>query len=126
MVSQSSLISVLGNSVVELKFNRRRPKVGVPPHRRMLCTLDYNILNSENGLKILNYKQPAGSVNYNFTDKGLVSVWDILKQDWRMVNIESCRIISTIPTSPADIFWEYFYNNIQQMSAGQKAAFINT
>jgi hypothetical protein len=124
MVSYSSLVAALSNNVVELVFHRRRPKLGLPENRRMLCTLNYDILRSENGRTILNFKEASGTSAYNPQQKGLVVVWDILKQDWRTVNTESCKIISTIPALPPETFWDYFNKIILPMSAGQKAAFI--
>lgn len=124
MIQTSSLSSALSNNVVELKFSRRRPKQNVSSIRRMLCTLDFNLLNGEKGLSILNFKPPASNTSYNTSNKGLIVVWDILKQDWRTVNTESCQIISTIPTNPPEPFWEYFENTIMTMSPSQKAAFI--
>ena len=124
MISYTSLVSTLSNNVVELVFHRRRPKQGLPENRRMLCTLNYDILRSENGKLILNFKEASGASTYNPKQKGLVVVWDLLKQDWRMVNTESCKIVSTIPTSPPEIFWEYFNKIILPMSSGQKANFI--
>ena len=91
----------------------------------MLATLDYNLLNSEQGLSILNFRSPSGSPAYNAKNKGLVVAWDILVQDWRMINTESCDIITKIPTSPDVEFWDYFNKVILPMSAAQKAAFIN-
>lgn len=125
MQSIGSLSTTLSKNVVELIFNRRRPRKGVAPTRRMLCTLDYSLLTSENGAKVLNYKPPIERSAYNPSAKGLIVVWDILKQDWRMVNTESCQVISTIPTNPPEQFWEYFNNNISSMSAAQKNSFIN-
>jgi hypothetical protein len=124
MIQYSSLASALAGSVVELKFSRRRPKQNISTVRRMLCTLDFNLLNSEKGLKVLNFNPPKSSSTYNTQNKGLIVVWDILKQDWRTVNTESCQIISTIPTVPPDSFWEYFESTIVLMSPSQKAAFI--
>jgi hypothetical protein len=126
MISHYTLLTDLGSNVLEVKFNRRRPKKNVSPTRRMLCTLDYGILNSEKGLSILNFKAPANASSYNTKERGLVTAWDILMQDWRTINTESCNIITKIPTSPEDDFWDYFNNNILTMSAAQKAAFINT
>lgn len=126
MTSHGALMSALGSNVLELKFNRRRPRKNIPSTRRMLCTLDYSLLNSERGLSVLNFKAPASSSSYNTKEHGLVTVWDILMQDWRTVNTESCNIISTIPSSTGEEFWEYFNNVILPMSAAQKAAFINS
>lgn len=126
MIPYSSLLSALGSNVLEVKFSRRRPKAGVAKTRRMLCTLDYGLLNSEKGAKILNFKAPSSSSAYNAKENGLVVAWDILMQDWRTINTESCNIITTIPTSPQEAFWEYFDNIILPMSSAQKVNFINT
>ena len=126
MTPFSTLLSTLGSNVVELKFNRRRPQKGLSATRRMICTLDYNLLNSEKGASVLNFKAPKTSSSYNTKERGLVTVWDILMQDWRTVNTESCNILKTIPTSPETDFWKYFNEVILTMSGAQKAAFINT
>lgn len=125
MIQYSSLANALSNNVVELKFSRRRPKQNIAATRRMLCTLDFNLLNSEKGFKVLNFKIPNSSSTYNTQNKGLIVVWDILKQDWRTVNTESCQIISTITSTPPETFWEYFETTIGLMSPSQKAAFIS-
>lgn len=125
MTSYSSLAAALSTNVVELKFSRRRPKSNLSSHRRMLCTLDYTLLNSEKGASILNFKPASGSGSYVPAAKGLIVVWDILKQDWRTVNTESCNIISTISTANPEEFWKYFNTSILPMSDAQKAAFIS-
>lgn len=126
MTSYSTLYNTLLTNVVELKFNRRRPKSNVQSTRRMICTLDNSLLTSERGISVLGYKTSSGVAAYNTQAKGLVVVWDILMQDWRMVNTESCNIISVIPTSPAEEFWDYFNVSILPLSSSQKLAFINT
>lgn len=124
MIPYSTLAESLSNNVLEVKFHRRRPKKNISAYRRMLCTLDYNLLNSQEGLTILNFKAPRSSSSTQ--SKGLITVWDILMQDWRTVNTESCSIITTIPTSPTTQFWDYFNKIILPMSPAQKEAFINT
>jgi len=126
MTPYSSLSELLSKNVVELKFHRRRPMKNIAATRRMLCTLDYTLLNSQEGTTILNFKAPQGAATYNTQAKGLIAVWDILVQDWRTVNTESCNVITTIPTDPTTKFWEYFNNMILPMSGAQKAAFLNS
>ena len=126
MTSYSTLYNTLLTNVVELKFNRRRPKSNVQSTRRMICTLDNSLLTSEKGVSVLGYKASSGTAAYNTQAKGLVVVWDILMQDWRMVNTESCNIISVIPTVPVEEFWDYFNISILPLSSSQKLAFINT
>lgn len=125
MISYSSLYNALLTNVVELKFSRRRPKANSST-RRMLCTLDTSLLTSEQGISVFNYKPAQSAPAYNAANKGLIPVWDILVQDWRMVNTESCNIITTIPTTPAAEFWKYFDVAILPLSSSQKANFINT
>jgi len=125
MIAASTLSTTLNENVVELKFHRRRPKLNLTPWRRMLCTLDFNLLNSEKGINMLHFKSPSSTSVYSPQQKGLIAVWDILVQDWRMVNTESCHIISTISTNPPETFWDYFNVSIASMSSAQKAAFIS-
>ena len=41
-------------NLVEVKFTRRLPFAGRPPSRRMLATLDGQLLNTKEGMEILN------------------------------------------------------------------------
>jgi hypothetical protein len=112
-------------NLVEIRFDRRRPSGYQFPHRRMLCTLDPVILNSELGIKILNFKKPTASPPYNAFSKNLLTVWDIIMQDWRNIPVENSNVIATVPTQPQEKFWEYFNKVISKMSSKQKANFIN-
>lgn len=122
----NTLQQTLLTNVAEIRFVRKRPKGGVAPTRRMLCTLDAALLESELGRTVLNYKPATSGPKYNPSSKGLLCVWDIFVQDWRMVNLESCSIITTISTSEPEKFWEYFNSVVIPMSPAAKAAFINT
>lgn len=124
-LSLTGLLQLCKENLVELKFDRRRP-FGYPfPHRRMLCTLDPVILNSELGLKILNFKEPFTSPPYDAKSKNLLTVWDIIMQDWRNIPVENTNVIATVPTKPPEKFWEYFDKVISKMTQKQKANFIN-
>jgi hypothetical protein len=121
-----TLLQTLNNSVAEVRFLRRTPKPGMAPTRRMFCTLDMNLLESELGRSILNYKSAANPPKYDPAAKGLLCVWDIFMQDWRMVNVEGCSIISTVDSTNVETFWSFFKESILPMSAAAKAEFINT
>jgi hypothetical protein len=110
-------------SIGGLKFVRRT-KV-TPPTRRMLATLDPMILDSELGRKILNFKPPTKSASYDASSKGLLTLWDLIFQDWRNIPVEACEIVSTVPSRPPEKFWEYFNKVLGKMTAQQKAAFIS-
>ena len=125
-LSLDGLERVCLSNVVEIKFNRRLRVVGKPATRRMLATKDVELLNSKEGLKILNFKAPMQSPPYNAASKGLLTVWDILFQDWRNIPVNAATVVSMIPTKPtAEKFWEYFNNVLVKMTAIQKAAFMD-
>jgi hypothetical protein len=62
-VSKAQLEQTLLTNVVDLRFSRRRPKEGVSPIRRMLCTKSSELLNSTNGRLLLNYYAPTQQPN---------------------------------------------------------------
>ena len=121
-IGLASLKSTLRTNVCEILFARRRPQAGRSTSRKMLCTLDQSILNSINGRITLNYKPPAGPPKYNPESKNLLLVWDIFMQDWRMVSMDNCDLINSIPGN--DEFWEYFNKNYLSMSAEEKMSFM--
>jgi hypothetical protein len=124
-LSLTGLKQLCLSNVVELKFDRRRPQGYTFLHRRMLCTLDPVILNSQSGIEILNFKKPTMPPPYAAEPKNLLTVWDIIMQDWRNIPIENTNVIATVPTKPPEKFWEYFNKVIVKMTSRQKANFIN-
>ena len=123
-MSPGQLNSLLQSNVIDVRFARRRPRPGVPPTRRMLCTLDSSILNSVNGRTVLNYSPPGSNLPYDVYNKGLCMAWDIIMQDFRMISSETASMLNTYPGD--DTFWEYFNQNIQPMSTEEKTSFMNT
>jgi hypothetical protein len=124
-LSTSGLRQLLEGNVVELKFQRRNPSPGRSPSRRMLCSLNLNILNSEIGQRIFNFKPPSGRKPYSFESYNLISAFDMFMQDWRAIPAESVNIIQVIPCDPPLKFWEYFDEVLSKMSAQQKAQFMD-
>jgi hypothetical protein len=125
-LSVSSFKQILYANVVELRFVRRRKVKDRPPTRRMLGSLNLNILNSDQGRLIFNFKLPSSSKAYNFEQKNLVSVFDLFMQDWRTVPVDSAEIINIIPCSPQEKFWDYFNEILVKMTAEQKALFLDS
>tara|TARA_R110002012_G_scaffold321637_1_gene550268 strand:+ start:2528 stop:2905 length:378 start_codon:yes stop_codon:yes gene_type:complete len=122
-INLQSLQSLLQNNVCEIIFEKRRPKPGDSSQRRMLCTLDENILKSVDGRLTLNYKPPSGPPKYNPGSKNLLPVWDIMMQGWRMVNMDNCEVVETIPEGN---FFDYFNESIYPMSADEKRKYMGT
>lgn len=96
---------------------------GKMPFRRMLCTTDDAILTSINGRICLNYRPPANPLPYDAEVRGLLPVWDIFMQDWRMVNVDACEIVNTIERKD---FWEYFNNDLRNMTPNEKVNYMST
>jgi hypothetical protein len=116
--------------VVELVFNPRgnlKNYKGVT--RRMLCTLNRALLNSAFGKKTLNFKPPMQSPPYNAAAKGLVTVWDIFRQDWRNVPVKAAFIMPspyTMPAEPVENFIDYFDKAIKPMTLAQRMQYIDS
>jgi hypothetical protein len=124
ILSRNELEQLCNNHLVELLFNRR----GVPnpkPTRRMLCTRDQRLLKSELGKLTFNYNPPTSRLPYDHVQKGLVVVFDILKQDWRMIPANGVSFVNAVPTWPQENFWEYFDKKLRNMTKRQKINFIN-
>ena len=122
-VSRDQLKKILLQNVCEIKFSRRRPVIGKSPFRRMMATLSYPLLNSANGRLTLNYKPTIAPPRYNPAQKNLLIVWDIFMQDWRMVNMDECNLITTIKEED---FWKYFNDTLLPMSPQQKLQYMDT
>lgn len=115
--------ALLLKNVCDVRFVRRDPRPGDGPTRRMFATKAYELLNSANGRITLNYRPPKGPKRINEAMSNLLIVWDILMQDYRLIN---CNQVELIETIPVDEFWPYFNENIYPMSPEQKAGYMNT
>lgn len=126
-LSITGLKSLCRSAIVEIKFVRRT-KLHIPPTRRMLCTLNVAVLNSTLGKNILNFVPPTSEPPYNAESKGLVVVWDIFRQDWRAVPVNSCELVKVFKMGNKNEqveFWRYFDLVLNKMTTAQKRAFMN-
>ena len=123
-VSLKTLQKLLQNNVVEVKFNRRDPKPGDSPTRRMLCTNSGDLLYSVEGKMALNFVGTAKGPTYNPRKKNLIVTWDIFMQNYRTITMDTCQLISVIPADQT--FWNYFTENLAEMTARQKQTFMDT
>lgn len=122
-MTSASLNSILSSYVVELRFTRRRPRAGVSGVRRMICTLNDNILNSVNGRTVLNYLPGSKRLDYDPSNKNLSLAWDILMQGFRMIPADTTVIEKQLPAD--ETFWTYFNDNILSMSVDEKIQYMN-
>lgn len=122
-LSLGGLSSLLKSNAAELRFRRRTR--GPTPFRRMLATNDLNLLMSMPGKIALNYRRPTGMPIYNPTQYNLLCVWDIFMQDFRMVPVDATDVVSVLPTTPPEQFWEYFNMQLSKMNAFEKLSFMH-
>jgi hypothetical protein len=124
-VALPTLIALLQNSVVEIKFRRRRPKQGDSPFRRMLCTNSRKILESDQGRSLLHFESAnSPSRKFDPSTKNLAVAWDIFMQDYRCINVNECDVVTVIPAD--NEFWEYYNTSLLPMSAEEKTSFMNS
>ena len=124
-VSQAQLLALLESNVLELRFFRRHAKPGWNDARCMLVTNDRMILNSAPGQLALHFKPPTHAPAYNWRVKNLACAWDLFWSEFRMIPVESCDVITIIPTRPPEKFWDYFNLYLQAMSPSDKIQFMN-
>lgn len=122
-VSRASLKTLLQNNIAEIKFKRRRLKIGHPPTRRMLCTCSLPLLNSPKGRIALNFRPAYNQPKFNYDQKDLVLVWDILMQDYRLVSMNACELFNVVPVAN---FWNFFNMKLALMSRQAKIAFMRS
>lgn len=127
-VNQGTLLQLCATSVVELRFVRRRAKLGWSPYRRALVSNNRQLLNSAPGQMTLHFMPPTHPPPYPWIQKNLVCCWDIFWQDWRMIPAESTDVITVFPVQQQediDKWWAYFALFIHNMSPQDKIAFMN-
>lgn len=124
-INRSELYSLLLRNAVEIAFVRRAPKraPGRPITRKMICSNCMELLNSENGIRSLNFHLPRGPKKVNEAMQNIVVAWDIFMQDYRNISMDHCFLINTIPE---DKFWEYYNKTLYPMSADQKLTYMDT
>jgi hypothetical protein len=122
--SLPTIKSLLLSNVVEIKFYRRRLKLGAAPTRRMLCTNSLSLLNSTEGRLALNYRRAINMPKFDPNAKDLIITWDIIMQDYRCINMTACDLIQVIPAN--QLFWKFFNEKLAGLSAPQKISFMNT
>lgn len=124
MISLNELKTLLLTNVVDIRFTRRIPMQGKSLTRRMWCTNSSALLNSFNGRAVLNYHPPSKNPKFNPSAENIIITWDILMQNFRCINMDSCDLIRAVPAN--DDFWTFFNENIYVMNTQQKINFMNT
>lgn len=100
-----NVLDFFRNNVVEVKFKRRiypTNKKGTGHRRdtrRMLCSSNWRFIASPIVKSVFQWKRPQNPAKgYQWYKKrNLIITWDILNQDWRMINLDSWEIVAAMP-----------------------------
>jgi len=128
-LSYGGLNQLLRESIVEVRFHRRHPKLGFAEWRRILCTNNDKILKSLPGRLSLHYINPKGQrLPYNPQTYNLCVAHDIFMQQYRQITLDAYDIVTVIPTrTPDEInkWWIYYNEQLLRMPAEEKVRFMN-
>lgn len=127
-IIRSTFESILKNNIVEFKWVRRNHKTGAAITRRALGTNNHQVLNSEFGYKILNFRPPTQPNPIDTSAYNLVTYWDVFRQEYRNSACESLYMVKIIPvTNPTEInkWWIFFRDVIRDMTPQQKIQFMD-
>lgn len=123
-VKYLALKAALRNNVCEVYAIRRLSRSDRPSHRRFLCTNNVELLNSENGIRVLGFRRPTKLPPFDERKHNLIITWDIFMQDFRCLNMDDCYKTREYPIN--DCFWPFFNEVILPMRTGEKMDYMDT
>lgn len=138
-LSRADLEALFATHMVELSFRRRiKPptrikdrKVGhMKMTRRMLCTARWDIISNPKFRNIFKWKKPKSHRGKQwYSSRKLVIVWDLMKNNWRMISTDKYAILGLFPImgdEEATKFLQFYRKNIFRRSEGYKLKFSDT
>ena len=122
-----NILNFFRTHVVEVKFKRRNwpTKKGGVGHRRnsrrMLCTSNWKFVASPVVKNVFHWKKPSGPAKgYQwYSQRNLIITWDILNQDWRMVNLDNWEVVAAVPVERVlekASFLALYHGTLEKMS----------
>ena len=120
-------------NIVELKFTRRvkpprkkaeRTTGHMSYTRRILCTSNWRYISSPIVRYLYHWKKPKkrrGKAFYR--SRKLLIVWDIMKNDWRMVSLDKYKIVgytSVKSIQDQDTFTKFYRYNLKVLPEAKK------
>lgn len=128
-VNRQLFENITKENVAEIKWVRRLPERGNTLTRRALATNNFNVLNSEFGLKVLRFRRPTQPNPIDQKAHNLVTYWDIFRGAYRNSACESLIMVRIWPVAnekQINDWWIYFRDNIRDMSIQQKIEFMDS
>lgn len=138
-LNRRDLEDLFATHMVELVFRRRiKPpkkikdrKVGhMKITRRMLCTAKWDIISNPKFRRLFNWKRPKTHRGKNwYRKRKLVIVWDLMKNNWRMVSTDKYVIQGLFPImseEEATQFLAFYRRNVHRRSDAYKLKFSDS
>lgn len=138
-LSRKDMEDFLATHVIELTFRRRiKPprkisdrKVGhLKMTRRMLCTARWDVISSPKFRKLFNWKKPKTRRGAGwYRKRKLYIVWDLMKNNFRMVSGDKYIIQGAYPLISDDEvtkFLQFYRRNIHRRSEQYKLKFSDS
>lgn len=150
-----NLMQIFDNNIVEVTFRRRdltkvlgaghnkkssrggknwhinkRPTGHKNFYRRMLLTRNFRYISSPLTRKLYDWKKPKkrrGKAWYR--TRKLIIVWDIIQNDWRMIDIKKLVITGVTPIaemSDRDEFSEFYRTHLKFLAESRRDSFSDT
>lgn len=129
-IGYMNILKFFRTHVVEVKFKRRlypsRKGLGTGHRRntrRMLCSSNWRFIASPIVKNVFQWKRPIGPAKgYQWYKKrNLIITWDILNQDWRIVNLDDWNVVAAMPVETLlqkAEFLAFYHCALEQLSAG--------
>lgn len=125
----TGLDTLFSQNIVEIVAKRRHRVRFMTASRRFLCTNSPLLLNSIPGKTAFNFRAPSHRPPYNAAAYNLITVFDLLRQEYRNINLDDYSILGTMPIRNEEeimVFWQYFNDVLSKMSGRGKLKFMNT
>ena len=135
-IPRKDLEILFATNIVEVVFTRRkkpewfkkkRSTGHLKYQRRMLCTSNWRYIKSPLVRTLFNWQKPKhrrGPAYYR--QRGLIIVWDILQNHWRMVSTEKYRIVGYTPITKLrqkEEFTEFYRQHLKNLPDNRKDHF---
>jgi len=127
-MNYDGLKQLYASHVVEVKVIRRNTKPGFGPRRKFICTNSPLLLNSIAGKTAFHFTAPSQRPPFNAEAYNLITVYDLLIQAYRNVNLDTDVILAAMPIrNEAELtqFWEYFTQVMSKWSSSNKQMIMN-
>lgn len=134
--SRTEVETLFATHIIELTFRRRilpdklikNREIGhMHTTRRMICTSAFGLISDPRHRDLFKWNKPNSKRPKSFyRSKGLIIVWDIMKNKWRIVSLDKYLVSAIFPLQDVKsvaIFIDFYKKNIKNIPRSQKLIF---